>query len=235
MTWTWLGAAALVVLAVACAVGYYRGFVKEIVTAFFTVLSFLIIWSINPHINEFIREKTPVYRNVQEYCREMVRNQAGDGRAVGQQEQNRVVEELGLPKLLQEGLLKNNNAQVYRYLAVTTFGDYVADYLSILAVNGISFLISFLLVTLVTKAVVGALHILTMLPVVHGANKLAGGLVGGIKCIVFLWVALLALMLLCGTEFGRKGMELVEQDVFLSFLNRHNILIQMFTGIFYGR
>lgn len=233
MAFTWLGGAALLILALACAIGYSRGFMKEIVAAFFTIISFLIIWSFNPYVNEFIKTKTPVYEKIQNHCQEIVRNKIGE-EILDRKGQEEAVDSLFLPKNLKEDLLKNNRAEVYKRLAVNTFADYAADYLAVTAVNLISFLISFLFVTAAVKLILAAFHILTMLPVLHGANKLAGALVAGAKCIVFFWVALLVLMLLCGTEAGRKGMELVEQDVFLGFLNQHNLFLKIFAGIFYG-
>ena len=58
--------------------------------------------------------------------------------------------------------------------------------------------------------------------------------VGGMKCIVFVWVGMLVLTILCNTEIGQKGLGLIRGDTVLDFLYDKNIFIRIFTGIFYG-
>ena len=48
ISWTWLGIVVLALIIFACASGFRRGFVKEIVSAFFMIISFLLVWVINP-------------------------------------------------------------------------------------------------------------------------------------------------------------------------------------------
>lgn len=234
MTWTWLGIATAALFLLACAAGFHHGFVKEIVSTFFVILTIVIVWAVNPHVNHFLRENTPVYEMILDSCREAVGKQTGNAVGLGQEEQAEVLDKLELPAILKNGILENNTAEVYKYLSVDTYVDYVADYLAVIAVNGLSFLVSFLLVTVFVRVAVYVLNILTMLPVVHGVNKLAGAMVGGVKFIIFVWVAMLLITVLCNTELGRKGMELIEGDFVLSFLYEHNIFMKVFMSIFYG-
>ena len=150
------------------------------------------------------------------------------------EKQTNIIDDLHLPALLTDGIKENNTAEVYRYLSVTSFVDYVSGYLAQVAVNGISFLVSFVLATLLIRMISYALNIIASLPVIRGVNKAAGALLGGAKCVVFIWIAFLVLTVLCNTSFGEKGLELVQQDTILSFLYNQNILAWIFTGIFYG-
>lgn len=234
MTWTWLGITALAIIVLAGVAGYRRGFVREVVSTFFVILSFLMVWMINPYVNTFIREHTPVYGKIQESCREFVQDKIGERKSTGEEEQIDFIENLNLPALLKRNLEENNNVEVYRYLAVNTFTDYIADSVTLMVVNGLSFLISFLTATILIRAVTFALDILSKLPVINGANKMTGVLVGCLKCIIFIWIALLVVTLLCNTEFGRKGLELIQGDTFLRFLYDQNIFVKVFMSIFYG-
>ena len=58
MSWTWLGLAVLVLLAFSMVDGYQKGFVKEVVSAFLVLISVVMVWLINPYVNQFIRENT---------------------------------------------------------------------------------------------------------------------------------------------------------------------------------
>ena len=44
MTWTLLGIGALVFLSLCCYMGYRRGFVKEVVSTLFILLSIALVW-----------------------------------------------------------------------------------------------------------------------------------------------------------------------------------------------
>lgn len=234
MTWTWMGIAAVGIIFAACIVGYHRGFVKEVVSTFFIILSFILVWLINPYINEFLRESTPLYGKIQESCQDFVQSEAENENGMGEAEQAELVERMKLPELLKNSIIENNTAEVYRYLAVNTFADYVSDSIALMVINGLSFLLSFLAATILIRTVTFALDILSKLPVINGANKITGALVGGIKCVVFIWIGLLVLTLMCNTEIGRKGMELIQEDFFLNLLYNQNIFVKVFMSIFYG-
>ena len=99
--------------------------------------------------------------------------------------------------------------------------------------NCLSFLISYILASVLIRVFAYALDILARLPVVRGINKLAGALIGGGKCIIFVWVAMLVLTILCNTEIGQKGLGLIRGDTVLNFLYDKNIFIRIFAGLFY--
>lgn len=234
ISWTWLGIALLALIAAACIMGFRKGFVKEIVSVFFMLISFLLVWAVNPYVNTFVKEYTPVYDTIQDKCQTLVSEQIGNKKTLDKEEQNQVMENMELPDLLKNALVENNTAETYRYLAVSTFTEYISDSLAVMAVNGISFLISFVLSAAVIKLLGFILNVLTKLPVINGINKIAGAAVGGIKCIIFIWIAFLVLTLLCNTTLGQQGMALIQQDAFLNFLYSQNVFVKVFMSVFYG-
>ena len=125
ISWTWLGIVVLALIIFACASGFRRGFVKEIVSAFFMIISFLLVWVINPYVNTFVREYTPVYNIVQSNCQELVMEQTGSQKALDKEEQTQIMEKMELPDILKTSLMENNTAETYRYLAVSTFAEYI--------------------------------------------------------------------------------------------------------------
>mgnify|MGYP000497258978 CR=1 FL=1 len=68
---------------------------------------------------------------------------------------------------------------------------------------------------------------------IKGVNKIAGGVVGGAKCIIFIWMRVsIRETLLCDTTIGKQGMALVEQDTVLNFLYNQNIFVKVFMSDF---
>lgn len=233
MSWTWLGLAVLVLLAFSMADGYRRGFVKEVVSVLLVLLSVVVVWMINPYVNTFIRENTSVYEKIQNVSESFVESLANGNDTMDEEQQDELISGMGLPGLLQNGITENNTAAVYQQLAVNTFGGYVSRYLANIAVNCLSFLISYILASVLIRVFAYALDILARLPVVRRINKLAGALIGGGKCIIFVWVAMLVLTILCNTEIGQKGLGLIRGDTVLNFLYDKNIFIRIFAGLFY--
>ena len=150
------------------------------------------------------------------------------------EDQKELISSMDIPDLLQKGITENNTALVYQYLAVNTFVVYISGYLANVAVNCLSFLVSYILSSILLHVLANAMDLLARLQVIRGINKIAGAVVGGMKCIVFVWVGMLVLTILCNTEIGQKGLGLIRGDTVLDFLYDKNIFIRIFTGIFYG-
>ncbi len=234
MNVTWAGIAAIGVLLFTGYTGYRRGFIKEIVSFFFVFLALALAWTINPYVNTFLMEKTSLYDKIQESCREFSGSQdVTEGNGMDEETEDSLISQLPLPKILQKNLTVNNTEEAYQYLAVDTFAEYVSEYLARAIINGLSYLIAYALANLILRVVMLILDMIAGLPLISGANRLTGGVVGVAKGIVFIWIALLLLTILCSSDIGKKGLELVEKDSVLQVLYKHDILVNFFMDVFY--
>ena len=145
MSWTWLGLAVLVLLAFSVVDGYRKGFIKEAVSVLLVLISVVLVWLINPYVNQFLRENTSVYEKIQTSSETFVDSLAAGNGVLDEETQNELISNMGLPELLQKGMSENNTASVYQYLAVNTFAGYISGYLANVAVNCLSFLVSYIL------------------------------------------------------------------------------------------
>lgn len=232
---TWLGIVVAGILLLTAYKGFRRGFIREIVSFFFVFLALAVSWAINPYVNEFFMENTPVYEKIQESCQSFVESQKKQElTSPGTEEQTGFIEGLELPELLQKGLESNNTAEVYTYLAVDSFGEYISEALARMIVNGLSFFVSYLLASVILRLGTWVLNLLAGLPVLKSANKLAGGLVGAVKGVLFVWIAFLVMTILCSTSIGKETLALIEKDAFLNVLYEYDIFVNVFMSIFYG-
>lgn len=232
---TWLGIVVAGILLLTAYKGFRRGFIREIVSFFFVFLALAVSRAINPYVNEFFMENTPVYEKIQESCQSFVESQKKQElTSPGTEEQTGFIEGLELPELLQKGLESNNTAEVYTYLAVDSFGEYISEALARMIVNGLSFFVSYLLASVILRLGTWVLNLLAGLPVLKSANKLAGGLVGAVKGVLFVWIAFLVMTILCSTSIGKEALALIEKDAFLNVLYEYDIFVNVFMSIFYG-
>lgn len=91
--------------------------------------------------------------------------------------QIKAIEMAELPEVFKSLLSDNNNDVIYEKLGVKTFAEYVGEFLSKLIIHIVAFLCTFLLVTIVLRAIIFALDIVSELPVLGFFNRLAGGVV----------------------------------------------------------
>ena len=231
MNVTWLGIVVLAILILCVWRGYRRGFIKEIVSFFFVFLSLSLAWAINPYINEFLVQKTPIYNTIQETCTNFVQSQGEEKAEYETDSTGNLIDGLKLPDLLRKNLEENNNAETYAALSVDTMTEYVSGYLARTVVNGLSYVLAYILSTIMIRLIAYVLNLIAGLPVLKTANKLTGGAVGFLKGIVFIWIAFLVLTVLCSTEIGKTALELIEKDTLLSILYQYDPLVRIFLKI----
>ena len=75
-----------------------------------------------------------------------------------------------LPDVFKSLLMVNNNSEIYEQLGVTTFAQYVGGFMAKLFIDIVSFLCTFLLVTIIFRAIVFALDIVAELPGIGAVN-----------------------------------------------------------------
>ena len=71
--------------------------------------------------------------------------------------QETLIKSADIPAAFKNLLLKNNNKATYQKLGVTTFAQYVGAYIAKQVINIIAFILTFIVVTIILRAVVFAL------------------------------------------------------------------------------
>ena len=231
LNFSWPGIIVIAAAAILFLNGYRRGFIKEIVSMVFIFLAIAIVGFINPHVNRFARENTPVYKSIEKTCTNLISGQTGqleEQASLSVNQQMGILEKLNLPDVIKNLIKENNNAETYNSLGVDSFVGYISAYLANLIMNGVSFLISFLLATVLIRTASFVLNIFARLPVIKGVNRLLGGFLGMGKLLIFIWVAMVAVLVLCNTEPGKKLLEMIHSDVILTWIYNHNLIAGFF-------
>ena len=127
-------------------------------------------------------------------------------------------------------LSDNNNDVIYEKLGVKTFAEYVGEFLSKLIIHIVAFLCTFLLVTIVLRAIIFALDIVSELPVLGFFNRLAGGVVGAAGGLIIIWLFFVVITLLYVTAFGREIYQVIQENAILNMLYENNPLMKLATN-----
>lgn len=211
--------------------GLHRGFIRKAVSALSLILTLVLVTWLTPQITTFIQEKTSLHESLQEKCSELFLS--GEYNEEVKTDQVLMIESMELPENVKEMLLENNNSEAYNLLEVTGFHDYVGAYLANMIINALAYLISFVVVWTLIRAVLLALDVVTLLPVLHGINKLAGGVLGLVVGVVLVWIAFLLVTILCNGDLGRQFFALISENQFLLFLYNQNVVMKIIFGLIF--
>ena len=100
-------------------------------------------------------------------------------------------------------------------------------------INALAYLISFVVVWTAIRAILLALDVVTLLPVLHGINKLAGGVLGLVIGVILVWIAFLLVTILCNGDLGRQFFALISGNPFLLFLYNQNVIMKIVFGLIF--
>ena len=139
------------------------------------------------------------------------------------------IEKADLPDVFKNLLSVNNNSEIYKELGVDTFAQYVGSYLTRLIINIVAFLCTFVLITIVLRAIVFALDIVSNLPVLGFINRLAGGAIGVIGALVIVWTVFVVITLLYTTSFGKEMYRMIQSDAILKTIYEYNPILKLAT------
>ncbi len=142
-------------------------------------------------------------------------------------QQTELIEGLPFPSILRDLMLDYNNDEGYESLDVSTFEDYIVNFIATAILNVISFIVSVILVQFVLRAVLRALDILSHIPVIGGLNHLLGLLLGLVQALFLIWLFFLALSMAVSTEPGLALMSMVQESSVLSYLYSSNLFLQI--------
>lgn len=137
------------------------------------------------------------------------------------------IEKADLPAVFKSQLSTNNNSEIYSQLGVKTFAQYVGEFLSKLIIHIVAFLATFLVVTIILRAVVFALDIVAELPVLGFINRLAGGVVGLGCALIIVWVVFIIITMLYMTSIGKEAYELIQNNEIIKMIYDYNPIMQL--------
>ena len=216
--------------------GMHRGFIKIVASLAATIVTIVVVIVLTPYVSNILGKIIPMESLITTNCMEVIYPERNMNKGefkellptidLNREEQISLVENSKLPKVFQELILENNNSEIYESLGVTNFGEYLVSYFAKLIINVISFLLTFLIVTLVLRTIIYMLGIISDLPIIGGVNRLAGGAVGLVKALIFVWVAFAIITLMYDSKLGATCLQCIEDSQFLTFLYDNNILMK---------
>ena len=98
--------------------GHYRGFIRTAVSMTAVVVTFMIVQVVMPSVTSFVKNQTPIYGWITDNLENAMIPKENP---TGIFDELAIIENMNLPRELQELLIENNNHQVYERLGGQAF------------------------------------------------------------------------------------------------------------------
>ena len=213
----WLSIVILVILAGCILNGFRKGMVRTLAAMMSLVVSLVLVSLVNPYVATFLEEKTTIYEVTETKCREAFQRIA-EKQTENMQEE--LMQKMGLPETFSKTLKIGDE---FTENAVAPFAESTAHFI----INGLSFVITFVLLSILLRIAVGLLDGLFRLPILSFVNRLAGGAIGAVQGLFILWIFFLIIFLIWNTEIGTQALAMIQENPVTNWLYNCNPFVNI--------
>lgn len=218
--------AAILIVAVFVIIGLCKGFVMAIYSLIATALVLVLTVMLNPYLTGLLKSSDRIYG----YFYEKV-DDAVNLPAYTDEQCDKVIKNLKLPEKIEQFAL-DKASELYESAdaAGTKLEKLIYGKLTDLILSFISFMITFVLVTVGVIVAFKLLDLISRLPVLNMTNRLLGIALGLCEGLVIIWIFCGIVPLISATSFGAKVIEDIGKSKMLTFLYENNFLAELISG-----
>lgn len=220
----------IAVIAISAIAAYYKGFLYTTFKMLSTIIAIYIAYIGYKPINSILR-KTFLYSWLQQVATNHVN---GIQEIIGLNEQTKLIDHLNLPipSSVKEGIIRNNNPEIYKLLGVDNFKEYIGGYIANFYLSIIAFIILWCVVKAILYLIGESIHILAKLPIISFADKWLGLFVGFIKGVVGIWIATIILAFLIGFPKFQTLSVLISESTLGKWFYENNLILDIIDQLF---
>lgn len=235
--------------------GYRRGLIRTIFKTLIAIVAIVVSYVLTPilsasvcdnsNIDNYFEEK--IYETVKETVGEAVNNKVegyiGNIPDIGnnaitditmkveptKEQQDKFIDMMDIPSFAKDMLKSNNNETTRKALGVNDFYHFVSAYIAKMIVNALVFMCLFIIIYIVANILMLAAGILSNLPIIKGANRLGGAVIGFFEAIILTWAFFLIVAVLINTDFGKMIYSQIEESQILQTLYDSNLFLPLVT------
>ncbi|PHV69275.1 hypothetical protein CS063_16605 [Sporanaerobium hydrogeniformans] len=212
------------------AVGYYRGFLKTIMSFASSFVAIIFAFIIQPIISSFLK-LTPLYPIIYKWIGGRV-EKVNFG--VGVQTQGEAIRKsvTWLPDFISDSIVKNNNAEVYKLLKVSTIKEYVSESLTQVVLGILAILFAWLIIKAIFILLLASTDaVIKVIPIVSKLNRLSGFGIGVVKGVLGIWIVGLLLSVVLTSPHSSAIATLIQESSLTKWLYENNLILQAFSNM----
>lgn len=225
----WLLIVVIVILILFGIKGRRDGFIRTVFSIFSVLIALVIASTMSPYVSRTLQNNEKLMERIVGGIQDALMTEERD--KGDKTEQEEIITGLKLPQSLKEALSDNNNSEVYKALAAKSFSEYASRYLAVVILNAASFLLTYIITSILLAFIVRALDLISKLPIINGLNKTAGLLIGILNGLIALWILCIVLTMFSTTEIGGNIYNCINDSRILSSIYNNNLLLRFITDL----
>lgn len=207
-------------------VGCIQGLFKVVVSVAGLIASIVVAAYVAPHVSGYLQEHTRMDDKIASYISEQLHfEELGEETSKGIQVA--VINELPLPDKMKQGILNNNNSDMYKALDVSGVYSYIAKSVAVVILNAVVFLVLMLFCRVFFFFLGKLTKGLSGVPILKWIDRLGGGLLGALNGMILIWIFFLILFATSTSEWSREWIAQIEQNALLKMVYDNNLLLDI--------
>ena len=227
----YLLAGMVIILLVFSIMGYVRGSLKILLSLGSLFASLILVFVVYPTAVDKFNETAihdVVEDKVSDYVDANLKLDKTNGiEHTGIEGQQKIIENMPLPKTITKKIKENNTEEQYKELGVNNFEDYVKAYLVKEMMQIISVAIVFIVIHVLMVVFVGLTRVLTKLPAVESLDRTLGVIIGLFEGYVLILVFCVVVTALSGSGQMEPVFEAINNNKILSTIYENNFLMML--------
>lgn len=224
--------------------GYKDGLILTVCSFVTIFIAVAVTQIVTPQISAFVRSNESLVNSISNSVNGVIfsgekEKEENDSEDEGVNEDytkndEALIDQLSVPKLMKEQLIKNNSQENYEELGVTTLQDYISLYIAYSIINCVTYVVVFLVIIALLKFIAHVLNVVSKLPVINTLNKLGGFAIGLAEGVVVTWIVFIVFVVIANTALGAAIYEQIEECTWLAYLYDNNLILRVFSSVMKG-
>ena len=183
---------------------------------------------ISPYVNKWMKSNDGLNEYVNRKVSEKIAtDEVGDSVS----EEVNYIEELGVPSIIKDALIKNKTPDVYEAMNVNNFKGYVVQLISTFIISVAVFLVLWIIVKIILGIISITLDLVSSLPIISDIDRVGGLLAGLVNGFLIVWIGLLLVTVFASTQIGQNIFAQINDSQFLSVIYNYNLILIFLSNI----
>lgn len=210
--------------------GFYRGFLRVIYSMVAWIVILVAVSWLSPYVANYLTEHTGLNTYIEEGCNQKLHEWADAKKQENQKEVKEHGNDAGLPEIILQKLTGESEV-ADQLLEDTGVYEAITQKLVQMTIQGIAYIIVFVLILIATRIILIAFKIVDKLPLIGGINRSIGAVAGFVKGMVIVWIVFAGVAMTATTSFGQEIVRAIYASPLLIWLYENNLILTLLMNI----
>lgn len=214
----------IAIIAISALNGLIRGLIRTLFGLTALITAVVLTWMFTPGISQLIIEETSFDEMISEKTVELLNIEEMVTVDLETSDAAKLMKDLSLPGNMVDNLIENYTPQIVDGFDFIGIGDYVGGAIAVMSVKALTFVVLFIIISIILNAIVTLLDLVARLPVLKQANRIGGFVIGLVIGVLLVWIGALVLSFTISIQSTENIANLIESSILARIFYYNNPL-----------